>query len=58
MSSYSEPVKLIPSYFSSIWGGTLLRDYLGKDIPSGDIGESWEVLGVSAWAIHSRKRAG
>lgn len=40
---YSVPAKLKPAYFSYIWGGTLLRDCLNKDIPSDDIGESWEV---------------
>ncbi len=40
---YSTPVKLFPRYFSYIWGGTLLRDHMGKATPSGDIGESWEV---------------
>jgi mannose-6-phosphate isomerase len=40
---YSEPALLAPKFFPYIWGGTLLRDHLGKDIPSDDIGESWEV---------------
>jgi mannose-6-phosphate isomerase len=40
---YGEPAKLKPCYFPYIWGGTLLRDWLGKDIASDDIGESWEV---------------
>lgn len=43
MGLYSQPVKLRPAYFSYIWGGTLLRDRLGKDIPADDTGESWEV---------------
>ncbi len=40
---YHVPAKLEPVYFSYIWGGTLLRESLGKPIPSDDIGESWEV---------------
>jgi mannose-6-phosphate isomerase len=40
---YTQPALLTPSYFPYIWGGTLLRDHLGKDIPTDDIGESWEV---------------
>lgn len=40
---YREPARLKPCYFPYIWGGTLLRDTLNKDIPSDDIGESWEV---------------
>lgn len=40
---YAVPAKLTPKFFPYIWGGTLLRDFLHKDIPSGDIGESWEV---------------
>lgn len=40
---YLEPVKLVSKFFPYIWGGTLLRESLNKDIPSDDIGESWEV---------------
>lgn len=40
---FSVPAKLKPAYFAYIWGGTLLREYLNKDIPSDNIGESWEV---------------
>lgn len=43
VAMYTAPVKLIPKYFSYIWGGAQLRDTLGKNIPSDDIGESWEV---------------
>jgi mannose-6-phosphate isomerase len=40
---YSEPAKLKPCYFPYIWGGNLLKEHLNKDIPTNDIGESWEV---------------
>lgn len=40
---YLEPAKLKPQYFSYIWGGTLLRDSMNKELPRDDIGESWEV---------------
>lgn len=40
---YEVPARLSPRYLPYIWGGTLLREKLGKDIPSDDIGESWEV---------------
>jgi mannose-6-phosphate isomerase len=40
---YDFPAKLKPAYVPFLWGGTLLRDALGKDIPTDDIGESWEV---------------
>jgi mannose-6-phosphate isomerase len=40
---FAEPAKLKPKFFSYIWGGKLLKEYLNKDIPSDDIGESWEV---------------
>ena len=43
MDLYSQPVKLRPQYFSYIWGGTLLREHLNKDIPTDSTGESWEV---------------
>ena len=42
-SIYDVPAKLSPKFMPYIWGGTLLRDCLNKDIPSDDIGESWEV---------------
>lgn len=42
-SNYLEPVKLKPRFFPYIWGGTMLRDRMNKNIPSDDIGESWEV---------------
>jgi mannose-6-phosphate isomerase len=40
---YGVPAKLKPAYVPYIWGGTLLRNVLNKDIPTDDIGESWEV---------------
>ncbi len=43
VAMHNAPVKLVPKYLSYIWGGTLLRDSLGKNIPSDDTGESWEV---------------
>lgn len=38
------PLKFKPIFKQRIWGGQKLRDYFGKDIPSGEkIGESWEL---------------
>ncbi|OPY85883.1 MAG: putative mannose-6-phosphate isomerase GmuF [Smithella sp. PtaU1.Bin162] len=37
------PVKLIPTYAERPWGGKLLKERLGKEIPNRKIGESWEI---------------
>jgi len=38
------PLKFKPIFKQRIWGGRLLRDFFGKDLPSGvHIGESWEL---------------
>jgi len=38
------PLKFKPVFKQRIWGGQKLRDYFGKDIPTGQkIGESWEL---------------
>lgn len=38
-----QPMKLTPVYKDMIWGGSGLREYLHKPIPSEHTGESWEV---------------
>ena len=38
-----QPMKLSPVYKDMIWGGSGLREYLHKPIPSEHTGESWEV---------------
>lgn len=40
------PLKFKPILKDVIWGGTRLRDTLGKDIKSDSCGESWEISGV------------
>jgi mannose-6-phosphate isomerase len=37
------PFATIPSFHSRPWGGRAMADVLGKDIPEGPLGESWEV---------------
>jgi mannose-6-phosphate isomerase len=37
------PLLMRPHYQPRPWGGRLLADLLGKDIPEGPVGESWEV---------------
>ncbi|UYW01585.1 class I mannose-6-phosphate isomerase [Flavobacterium agricola] len=37
------PLLFKPIYKERIWGGCKLKTYLGKDIPSDSIGESWEI---------------
>ena len=43
MVSSMQPMKLSPVYKDRIWGGSGLREYLHKPIPSEHTGESWEV---------------
>lgn len=40
------PLKFTPQYKERLWGGTKLKDYLGKDAEGDAIGESWELSGV------------
>ena len=40
-----EPLRFDPQFVSKIWGGRRLQTALGKDIPPGAIGESWEISG-------------
>lgn len=35
--------KMTPHYTQNLWGGVLLREAMGKDIPDDHTGESWEV---------------
>lgn len=44
MQSY--PLLFDPIFKERLWGGARLRELLSKDIPSGYIGESWEISGV------------
>jgi len=37
------PLKMRPVFQPRPWGGRLLKDLLGKDIPDGPVGESWEI---------------
>jgi mannose-6-phosphate isomerase len=40
------PLKFKPIIKETIWGGTKLKDVLGKTTPSDKCGESWELSGV------------
>ena len=40
------PLKFKPILKDVIWGGTRLRDTLGKEIKTDSCGESWEISGV------------
>ncbi len=40
------PLKFTPILKERLWGGTKLRDILGKAIPNEHTGESWELSGV------------
>ena len=37
------PLKFVPRFVDKIWGGRKFADVLGKTIPDGQIGESWEL---------------
>ena len=37
------PLRFRPIYKERIWGGSGLRDELGRELPSAKIGESWEI---------------
>ena len=37
------PLKFGPIYKERIWGGRQFADFFGRDVPSGKIGESWEL---------------
>lgn len=43
-----EPLRFTPQFVPKIWGGRRLETVLGKDLPPGSIGESWEISGHSA----------
>ena len=40
------PIKFTPILKERLWGGTRLGSVLGKQLPEGTIGESWELSGV------------
>ncbi|MDM9631991.1 type I phosphomannose isomerase catalytic subunit [Robiginitalea aurantiaca] len=40
------PLKFKPILKERLWGGEKLREVLGKDFTSAEIGESWEISGV------------
>ncbi|AJH16061.1 type I phosphomannose isomerase catalytic subunit [Myroides profundi] len=42
------PILFQPILKDRIWGGTKLKSILGKDIDSNEVGESWEISGVSS----------
>lgn len=48
MSFKQYPILFHPILKDRIWGGTKLKSILGKDIDSNEVGESWEVSGVSS----------
>lgn len=37
-------IRFQPIYQERVWGGQDLREVLGRDIPEGSIGESWEIV--------------
>lgn len=41
MSLY--PIKFKPRYVQKMWGGRKIQTILGKPLPTGSIGESWEI---------------
>ncbi|MVX36539.1 type I phosphomannose isomerase catalytic subunit [Myroides sp. LoEW2-1] len=47
MSFIQYPIVFVPILKDRIWGGTKLNTVLGKEIHSDQVGESWEVSGVT-----------
>lgn len=43
-----EPLRFVPQFVPKIWGGRRLETALRKNLPSGAIGESWEISGHRA----------
>ena len=43
-----EPLRFVPQFVPKIWGGRRLETVLQKNLPSGAIGESWEISGHRA----------
>src|SRR5579885_3606081 len=39
-----EPIRFQPLYFERVWGGRALEAALGRRLPSGPIGESWDIV--------------
>ncbi|WP_121966103.1 type I phosphomannose isomerase catalytic subunit [Myroides sp. N17-2] len=48
MSFKQYPILFRPILKDRIWGGTKLKSILGKDIDSDEVGESWEISGISS----------
>ncbi|MCC9041424.1 class I mannose-6-phosphate isomerase [Myroides sp. M-43] len=48
MSFKQYPILFRPILKDRIWGGTKLKSILGKDIDSNEVGESWEISGISS----------
>lgn len=45
-SPLKQPIILVPKPEYRIWGGRRLADTLGRDLPEGPYGESWEIHGA------------
>ncbi len=45
------PLKFAPKYLPKIWGGRKLHDLLGRQLPPGNIGESWEIYDFPAGVV-------
>jgi mannose-6-phosphate isomerase len=39
-----QPLKFKPRYLAKMWGGRKIESVLGKSLPAGTIGESWELF--------------
>jgi mannose-6-phosphate isomerase len=53
MSLY--PLKFKPRYVQKMWGGRKLNTVLGKDLPEGTIGESWELYDFPPGVVEGSK---
>ncbi len=44
MASFNQPLSFEPIYQERVWGGRRLESELGRILPRGQIGESWEIV--------------
>lgn len=49
------PLKFKPWFMEKIWGGRKIQTVLGKEMPPGKIGESWELYDIPPGVVQNNK---
>src|SRR5512133_999030 len=49
------PLKFAPRFVEKVWGGRKLETILGKQLPAGQIGESWELYDFPPGVVEKSK---